>query len=119
VTPDYGFQDVVDHLRGAMGADIVDAALAAAQRTPVASAPAAAAVMPVWAFEAEGGTEDVLASSAQLWGAKLLVEALRAEGEEEAVPVPGARDRFARWAAAAGGAAPRRPPGYRGATAAS
>jgi hypothetical protein len=59
--------------------------------------------MPVWAFEPEkGGSDDVLLSSARLWGADLLVEALRVEGDDDPAPVPSVQDRFARWANAAG-----------------
>jgi hypothetical protein len=31
--------------------------------------------MPVWAFEPEGGSDDVLVSSARLWGSDLLAAA--------------------------------------------
>ena len=41
-------------------------------------------------------------ASARLWGADLLVEALRVEGEDHPEPVSSVRDRFARWADAAG-----------------
>jgi hypothetical protein len=73
--------------------------------------------MPVWAFEPEGETEDVLLSSGMLWGADLLIEALRVEGDDNPVPVPAVRDRFLRWAEAAGGRrnlTTVRPPGCEG-----
>jgi hypothetical protein len=41
--------------------------------------PAPANVMPVWAFEPEGGSEDALLNSATPWNTDLLVEALRVE----------------------------------------
>ena len=59
--------------------------------------------MPVWQFEPEGNCDDVLLSSARLWGVDLLLEALRVEGEDHPEPVPAARERFARWASASGG----------------
>ena len=65
--------------------------------------PEPAAVMPVWAFEPEDGSGDVLLSSAKLWGADLLVEALRVEDDDDPTPVPAVRERFRRWADAAGG----------------
>ena len=58
--------------------------------------------MQVWAFEPEAGNPDVLLSSARLWGADLLVEALRVAGDDDPTPVPSVRTRFARWAEAAG-----------------
>jgi len=97
----YGFGDVVDHLRASVGAHIVEAALAGAS-PGVGSGPAPAAIMPVWAFEPEGGSEDALLSSARLWNTDLLVEAPRVEDDDDPAPVPSVRDRFDRWAAAAG-----------------
>jgi hypothetical protein len=44
----------------------------------------------------------VLLSSARLWGTDLLVEAMHVEGDDDPAPVPSVRDRFARWADAAG-----------------
>jgi hypothetical protein len=38
----------------------------------------------------------------RIWGADLLVEAVRVEGEDDLAPVPSIRDRFFRWADAAG-----------------
>ena len=58
--------------------------------------------MPVWPFEPEGGSGDVMLSSATLWGVDLLVEALRVEDDDDPTPVPAVRDRFRRWADAAG-----------------
>jgi hypothetical protein len=58
--------------------------------------------MPVWAFEPDGGTEDVLLSSAKLWNVNLLVEALRVEDDDDSVPVASVRDCFQRWIEAAG-----------------
>ena len=63
--------------------------------------PAPAAVMPVWAFEPEGGSEDGLLNSARLWNTDLLVEALRVE-DDAPVPVRTVRCRSNRWAAAVG-----------------
>jgi hypothetical protein len=59
--------------------------------------------MPVWAFEPEGGSEDVLVSLARLWGSDLFVEALRVEDDDHPEPVPSVRERFGRWVDAAGG----------------
>jgi len=100
--PGYGFGDAVDHLRASVGATIVDAALVARDNFVPGGDPPPTAVMPVWAFEPDGGSGDVLISSARLWGADLLVEALRVEGDDDPTPVPSVRDRFARWADAAG-----------------
>jgi hypothetical protein len=85
-----------------IGTPISDVALAAAERSVPAGDATPAAVMPVWAFEPDGGSEDVLLSSARLWGTDLLVEALRVENEDDPVPVPSVRGRFRRWADAAG-----------------
>jgi hypothetical protein len=64
--PGYGFADVVDHLRGAVGAHMVGTGLAGGDRAAPGPGPEPAAVMPVWAFEPEGGSGDVLVSSAVL-----------------------------------------------------
>jgi hypothetical protein len=109
--PGYGFADVIDHLRATIGAPIADAALAAAERSVPAIEPPPAALMPVWAFEPDGGSEDVLRSSATLWNVNLLVEALRVEDDDDPVPVASVRDRFARWVAAAGSGPRWRPRG--------
>jgi len=93
---------VADHLRATVGAPIADAALAAAERSVPAGDPAPATLVPVWPFEPEGGSGDALLSSARLWGVDLLVEALRVEGDDDPTPVPSVRDRFRRWADAAG-----------------
>jgi hypothetical protein len=50
-------------------------------------------------------------------GADVLIEALRVEGDDNPVPVPAVRDRFLRWADAAGGRrnlTTVRPPGREG-----
>jgi hypothetical protein len=86
VLPGYGSGDAVGHLRTTIGAPIVDAALAAGDSYVSGSDPAPAAVMPVWEFEPEGGSGDVLVSSARLlpghergarWSAGGLNEKLR------------------------------------------
>jgi len=94
VPPGYGFADVADHLRATIGPPIADAVLAAAERSGPSGDPAPAAVMPVWQFEPEAGSRDVLLSSARLWGVNLLVEALRVEDDDDPTPVPSVRDRF-------------------------
>jgi hypothetical protein len=71
--PGCGFGDVVDHLRASVGVPFADAALAASGRSVPSIEPPPAAVMPVWAFEPDGGSEDPLLSSARLWGTDLLV----------------------------------------------
>jgi hypothetical protein len=100
--PAFSFADVIDHLRASIGAPLANAALAAAERSFRGTEPAPAALMPVWAFEPDGGNEDVLLSSARLWNVNLLVEALRVEDDADPVPVASVRERFARWVAAAG-----------------
>jgi hypothetical protein len=76
--------------------------------------------MPVWPFEPAAGRpegRDVLLSSGRLWGADLLVEALRMEDLDSPLPVPSVRRRFDRWMAAAGGGRKRvavQPPGEPG-----
>ena len=59
-------------------------------------------LMLVWAFEPDGGCEDVLLSSATLWNGTLLVEALRVAGDDDPTPMSSVRDRFGRWVRAAG-----------------
>ncbi len=100
--PGYGFADVIAHLRATLGAPFADAALAAAGRTAPDPEPAPVALMPVYAFEPDGGSEDALLSSATLWNGNLLVEALRVADDDDPTPVPSVRDRFDRWAGAAG-----------------
>src|SRR5271166_3931425 len=100
--PGYGYAAVADHLRTTIGTPIADAALAAGERCVPAVDPAPAAVMPVWPFEPEGGSEDAMLSSARLWGVDLLVEALKVEDDDDPTPVPAVRDRYRRWTDAAG-----------------
>jgi hypothetical protein len=99
--PDYGYPEAVEQLGGSIGAHVVDA-LVGGDRVEPDREPAPAAVMPVWAFEPEGPTDDVLLSSARLWGSDLFVEALRVQDDDAPVPVPSVRDRFRRWVDAAG-----------------
>jgi hypothetical protein len=96
---DFGFRDVIEHLRAAVGTQIVELALSTVSPS---EKPAPAALMAVWAFEPEDGSEDVLLSSGTLWGINLLFEALRVEGADNPEPVPAVRDRYRRWAHAAG-----------------
>ncbi len=100
-----GYGAVVDDLRQSIGAHIVNAFLTASDEASGRGEPVPAAVMPVWAFEPEGGSDDILVSSARLWGSDLLVEALRVEDDDDPRPVASVRDRFLRWTAAAGGRA--------------
>jgi hypothetical protein len=102
--PDYGFGDVIDHLRASVGAPFADAALAAAERAVPAIEPAPAAVMPVWPFEPEDGSGNALLSSATLWNSNLLGEALRVADDDNPEPVPSVRERFGRLVHAAGSA---------------
>jgi hypothetical protein len=99
--PGYGYPDAVEGLRTSVGAHIVDA-LVGADRTEPDREPNPVAIMPVWTFEPEVGSEDALLSSARLWNTDLLVEALRVEDADDPVPVRSVRSRFDRWAAAAG-----------------
>ena len=101
-SPEDAVADVIAHLRATLGAPFADAALAAAERTAPDPEPAPVALMPVYAFEPDGGSEDALLSSATLWNGNLLVEALRVEDDDDPTPVPSVRDRFGRWAGAAG-----------------
>lgn len=64
--PGYGFADVIDHLRATIGAPFADAALAAAGRSGPGTGAAPAAMMPVYAFESDGWSEDVLLITAWL-----------------------------------------------------
>jgi hypothetical protein len=57
--------------------------------------------MPVWPFEPDGGSGDVLLSSARLWAVDLPVEALRVEDDDDPTPMPTVRDRFRCWVDAA------------------
>jgi hypothetical protein len=117
VLPSYGFGNAVEDLRAALGARFVDAALAASNVPSESGETGPIALMQVWAFKPDGAGDDVLVSSATLWGANLLVEALRVEDDDDPTPVPSVRERFDRWAAAAGGAralSPVRLPGRQG-----
>ena len=64
------------------------------------------AIMPVWSFEAEGddgADRDVLLSSGRLWGAEILLEALKVDNPDDPVPARTVRCRHDRWVKAAGG----------------
>jgi hypothetical protein len=100
MAPVYGLRDIIEHLRTAVGSQIVDLALATVSP---GEKPAPAVLMPVWAFEPEGESDDVLLSSGTLWGTDMLFEALRVVDDDNPEPVPAVRDRFLRWALAAGG----------------
>jgi hypothetical protein len=100
--PGCGFAEAVEDLRGSIGAHLVGTALAWSDCPVPGPDPEPAAVMPVWAFEPEDGSDDVLISSARLWGTDLFVEALRVEDDDHPEPVPSVRERFTRWIAAAG-----------------
>src|SRR5665811_1153680 len=54
--------------RGSVGGHMVGTALARDDRAVPGPDPEPAAVMPVWAFEPEGGSDHVLVRSARLWG---------------------------------------------------
>jgi hypothetical protein len=97
--PGYGYGDIIAHLRSALGDQIVDLALAT---DSPGERPAPAVLMPVWAFEPEGDSEDVLLSSGTLWGADMLFEALRVIDDDNPDPVPAVLERFLRWSRAAG-----------------
>lgn len=99
--PGYGFNEVIDHLRTAIGAPYDDAALAAAERECPSVEPPPVAVMPVWAFQPDPDNADVLLSSAMLWNCNLLIEAIRVEDDDDPTPVASARERFERWACGA------------------
>jgi hypothetical protein len=100
VVADFGFRDVIEDLRAAVGTQIVELALATVSPS---EKPAPAALMAVWAFEPENRSDDVLLSAGTLWGVDLLFEALRVERDDNPEPVPAVRERFLRWSCAAGG----------------
>lgn len=100
--PGFGFAEIVELLRTQVGGPMVDAALAAEGPTYAGSDPDPVAVMPVWGFVPEGDSDDVLISSARLWGTDLLIEALRVEDVDDPVPVSSVRDRHAGWMCASG-----------------
>ena len=94
-------------VRRTVGDCLVDAALDADPERPAAGGSRPIAVMPVWPFEDEGDASadrDVLLSSGRLWGADILLEALRVEDPDNPVPVTTVRCRHDRWVKAAGGA---------------
>jgi hypothetical protein len=62
---DLSFRDVIEHLRAAIGTQIVELALLTVSP---GEKPAPAALVAVWAFKPEGDSEDVLLSSGTLWG---------------------------------------------------
>jgi hypothetical protein len=105
-------------LRAAFGDQVVEAFLAAGRDLPRANRPAPTAVMPIWPFEPEGGgSRDVLVGSGRVWGADVLLEALRVDDPDSAEPMPAVRSRFDRWVGAAGGQRTRaviHPPGEDG-----
>ena len=103
--PGWTFAEVVAHLRWAVGGHLIDAFLAGTNRLEPGAEPAA--VAPVWPFDREGVNDDIMVSSARLWGVDLLVEALRVRDENDPVPVPSVAGRFALWAAAAEGGSGR------------
>ncbi len=115
-----GANDVVEHLRATVGDQIVEAALGADPDRLAGDAPAPSAVLPIWPFEAEGNDpadRDVLLASGRLWGADVLLEALRVEDPDSPEPVREVRSRFDRWTKAAGGSRLRaviHPPGEKG-----
>lgn len=98
------FEGVIAQLSDWLAPHVVDAVAATfgQARSPAPAAPTA--IMPLWAFASDGGNDDVLVTTARLWGCDLHVEALRVESDEEPSPVPSVANRFARWRAAAPGA---------------
>ena len=114
------FQGMLSHLRGSVGAHIVEAALAAPSAPYQADRGTPIAIMPLWPFEAPdvgSNHRDVLLSSARLWGADLVVEALRVADPDSPIPLPSVRERFDRWMSAVGGGRDRvavQPPGEPG-----
>ncbi len=103
-----GYGRVVQLIADAVGRHFVEAALAAGEPACVGEGPDPVAAVPIWAFEPEHGSPDVLVSSARLWGVDLFVEALRVEDDETGLPVAAVRARHARWLAAAGARRPVR-----------
>jgi hypothetical protein len=111
------FAGVIAHLASMFGGPFVEAGMAGdAARAPI-SGGAPVAIMPIWRLEPEGndpGDHDVLLSSGRLWGADVLIEALRVDGPDHPVPVPAVRPRHDRWVKAGGGGRLRvavQPPG--------
>ena len=112
------FSAVIAHLRGAVGAHVVEAGLAAGPALPNATRSPPAAVMPIWPFEPEGSSgRDILVSSGRLWGVDILLEAFRVDDPDSPESVSAVRSRFDRWVWAAGGRRLRaviHPPGEEG-----
>ena len=115
-----GIDDLVGHLRRSVGGHIIDAALHG-EKMPAPSGGRPCALMPIWRFEPESHgvpAADILLSSGRLWGADVVIEAVRVEGDNAPTPAPAAQHRFDRWILAAGGARSRQtvfPPGHDGA----
>jgi hypothetical protein len=111
------FDGVLAHLRGTLGAPLVEAGMAADGARAPTSGGAPKALMAVWPFESEGedpGDPDILLSSGRLWGVDVLIEALRVDGPDHPVPVRAVRPSYDRWVKAGGGGRLRvavQPPG--------
>lgn len=114
--PSTGLRAVMVQLSDWLAPHVVKAVAATLgqQRSPLAPPNA---LMPLWPFEPCGDSNDLLVTTAQLWGCDLHVEALRVESDEEPRPVPSVAARFAAWRHAApghGGLATVRLPGREG-----
>jgi hypothetical protein len=111
------FADVIAHLRDTFGAPLVEAGLGAEPLRVPPSSGAPVAIMPIWPFEPEGEDPedpDVLLRSGRLWGADVMIDALRVGGPDDPAPVLAVRPRLDRWGRAGGGGRLRaavRPPG--------
>lgn len=91
--PRQSFIDVPAHSRRAEGIQLIDALLAGNNRLIPCVEPVA--VGPVWPFEREGKSDDVMLGSARLWGVDMLVEALLVKDDNDPVPVPSVSVRYA------------------------
>ncbi len=106
------YDALLARLQASVGDLAFQAALGAEPQEPIGEQPAPCAVMPIWQLQPEGDDakdRDVLLGSGRLWCTDLLIEALRVEGPDEAVPVSTVRPRLERWARGAGGGLMRSP----------
>jgi hypothetical protein len=107
-------------LQASVGELAFQAALGSEPREPMGEKHVPSAVMPIWQLQPEGDDpkdRNVLLGYGRLWGADVLLEALRVDACDNPVPVTEVRPRFERWVRAAGCGRTRavlQPPGEMG-----